>query len=116
MSQTTRTSHRTAAGASVPSNGGIVTTHPHRRPRRRRRSVRPAAERVLHLVDVDNLLGDPRQATPASTREALATYRSAAGFGRGDLAVLATNHTLAVEVGTAWPGARLLVRSGPRRR
>lgn len=63
-------------------------------------------------MDVDNLLGDPRDATPASIRGALAAYRIASGYGRCDLVVLATNHAIGVEVSTAWPGARLLVRSG----
>jgi hypothetical protein len=81
---------------------------------RRRRDHRtpPAEGRAIHLVDVDNLVGDPRVATREAIRDALAAYRIASGFRRDDLVVLATNPGLALEVGLAWPGARLLSRNG----
>lgn len=63
--------------------------------------------RTLHLVDVDNLLGDPRQATQASVDATLAAYRHAARVVPADLVVVATNPGLALEVGLAWPGALL---------
>lgn len=76
---------------------------------------RPARLRSLHLIDVDNLLGDPR--TTDQTRVSLLfdEYRHVADFQFGDLAVVATgcnaDHVLAVEL--AWPSARHARRSGP---
>jgi hypothetical protein len=69
--------------------------------------------RTLHLVDVDNLLGDPRQATPASVAATLAAYRQAAGVSHADLVVVATNPGLALDVGLAWPGPLLRAARGP---
>jgi hypothetical protein len=69
--------------------------------------------RTLHLVDVDNLLGDPRQATPASVAATLAAYRRAAGVSPTDLVVVATNPGLALHVGLAWPGPLLRAAKGP---
>ncbi len=69
--------------------------------------------RALHLVDVDNLIGDPRRAAPTLIRATLGLYRDVSGYRAGDLVVLATNHGLALEVGLAWPCVRLLARSGP---
>ena len=69
--------------------------------------------RTLHLVDVDNLLGDPRQATPASVAATLAAYRQAAGVSPADLVVVATNPGLALDVGLAWPGPLLRAARGP---
>lgn len=92
------TAHLAAAGRS-PHSGAPA--------------VRSRTGRTLHLVDVDNLLGDPRLATPASIRRTMKRYREVAAFRSGDVVVLATNHALALDVGLAWPAARLLARSGP---
>jgi len=54
--------------------------------------------RTLHLVDLENLLGDPR----ASGDAALATlhdYCTAAGWRAGDLVYVATNPHLAARIG-----------------
>ena len=69
--------------------------------------------RALHLVDVDNLLGDPRQATPASVAATLAAYRQAVRVAPADLVVVATNPGLALVVGLAWPGPLLRTARGP---
>ncbi|MGH9229073.1 MAG: hypothetical protein ACRD07_10185 [Acidimicrobiales bacterium] len=69
--------------------------------------------RTLHLVDVDNLLGDPRQATRASVGATLAAYRHAVRVAPADLVVVATNPGLALEVGLAWPGPLLRAARGP---
>jgi hypothetical protein len=58
--------------------------------------------RTAHLVDVDNLLGDPRHATRVSVGATLAAYRHAVRVVPGDLVVVAaTNPALALEVGLA---------------
>jgi len=68
--------------------------------------------RTLHLVDIENLLGDPRAAGPAIAA-AIEAYRSAMRVAPGDHVVIACNHGLAVDAGLAWPGARLRTGSGP---
>jgi hypothetical protein len=54
---------------------------------------------------------------PFQPREVLcgacAEYRAMAPVADGDLVVVATNPALLVEAGLAWPGARLLIGSGP---
>jgi len=68
--------------------------------------------RTLHLIDVENLLGDPRPG-PANVRRARDTYESHVEVGEHDLVVVACNHGCALEVGLAYTDARLVVRSGP---
>ena len=78
------------------------------------RARHPSARRSLHLVDVDNLLGDPGTVDGARIRTVLAAYRSAADFRFGDQVVVATScraqHALAVH--QAWPEARHRWRDG----
>jgi NYN domain len=68
-------------------------------------SVRP--HRTLHLIDADNLLGDPKIVDAAAISLTFAAYRAAAGFTPGDHAVIATgcNGWHVIEVELAWPGA-----------
>jgi hypothetical protein len=68
--------------------------------------------RTLHLIDVENLLGDPRPDAD-SVRRARHAYESHVVVGEHDLVVVACNHGCALEVGLAYAGARLVVRSGP---
>jgi hypothetical protein len=68
--------------------------------------------RTLHLIDVENLLGDPRPDTE-SVRRARDAYESHVAVGDCDLVVVACNHGCALEVGLAFADARLVVRSGP---
>jgi len=71
--------------------------------------------RALHLVDADNLLGDPLAISPSAIRGTFASYRRAARFAPGDHAVVAScahpNH--AFEVSAAWPGVLHRWRSRP---
>jgi hypothetical protein len=77
----------------------------------------PAAGRIrtLHLIDVDNLLGDPVTTDRRRIDLLFGDYRGVAQFVGGDHAVVATGcnagHVLAVELG--WPQARHCRRSGP---
>jgi hypothetical protein len=76
---------------------------------------RPPRPRTLHLVDVDNLLGDPTTTDPASIDLVFRDFREVAGFVDGDHVVVATGrnaeHVLAVEL--AWPTARHCRQGGP---
>lgn len=64
--------------------------------------------RSLHLIDIENLLGDPRSSEP-QVEAAVNAYRRK--FVRpGDQAVIAANPRMALAVKGAWPGA--LVRVG----
>jgi len=53
--------------------------------------------RTLHLVDLENLLGDPR-ATGAPAARALDRYFAVAGRGADDIVYVAVNPPLALEV------------------
>ncbi|MGH9169721.1 MAG: NYN domain-containing protein [Acidimicrobiales bacterium] len=68
--------------------------------------------RRLHLVDIENLVGCPRP-TLAMATACRDEYANRLRIGNDDLVVLACNHGAALEVGPAWPGCRLRVRSGP---
>ena len=71
-------------------------------------------QRALHLIDADNLIGDPRTTDQGLVEAVFEQYRDTAGFANGDLAVVATGanglHVLTVEC--AWPSARHLRRAG----
>jgi len=77
-----------------------------------RRRPRGRHRRTLHLVDVENLVGDPRAAT-AAIRATLDAYRRAIRVEPDDLVVLAANPGVALDVGLAWPGALLRTARGP---
>jgi hypothetical protein len=68
--------------------------------------------RALHLLDIENLVGDPC-ADDLSVSAAVDAYRLLADVGPEDLAVVATNGRLALASGLAWPGALLRVGRGP---
>lgn len=71
--------------------------------------------RGLHLVDADNLLGDPITVDPSAIRRTFAAYRRAARFAPGDHAVVAScaHPGHAFEVRAAWPGVLHRWRRGP---
>lgn len=66
----------------------------------------PTMTRTLHLVDADNLLGDPLTVDATAIRRTFAAYRRAARFALTDHAVVAScaNARHAFEVRAAWPG------------
>ena len=72
------------------------------------------AGRALHLVDVDNLLGDPATTDPARVHLLFDNYRRVAQFTIGDHVVVATGcnpqHVFAIEA--AWPTACHRRRAG----
>lgn len=75
----------------------------------------PAGWRTLHLVDADNLLGDPQCTDAAHIGAVFQAYRTASAFTPGDQVVVATgcnsHHALSVEL--AWPSVCHRRRSGP---
>jgi hypothetical protein len=76
------------------------------------RSVR--LHRTLHLVDADNLLGDPTTVDRRFIAATFDEYRRVARYTEGDHAVVATgvNGWHVLEVERAWPGACYRRRAG----
>jgi hypothetical protein len=68
-------------------------------------------QRVLHLIDIENLVGEPRPSRSA-VHETKAAYEEHVLVGEHDLTVVACNHGAAIAVGLAYPGCRLVLRSG----
>jgi hypothetical protein len=72
------------------------------------------ATRTLHLVDVDNLLGDPMTTDDDEIDRTLAAYRAAADYRVGDHVLVATHpggeHAFAIH--EAWPDVRHRWRKG----
>lgn len=68
--------------------------------------------RTVHLIDIENLLGEARPSR-AGASVARAAYERQTSPGPHDLLIVACNHGAAIEVGTAFTGCRLLLRSGP---
>ena len=73
------------------------------------------AGRSLHLIDADNVIGDPRTTDRRTIAAAFDAYRLAADYQLGDHVIIATGcnglHVLEVEL--AWPGVQHRRRSGP---
>jgi hypothetical protein len=68
--------------------------------------------RVLHLIDVENLLGTA-EPDPAQARDLRDRYLRLVGVGDPDLVVIASSHRALKNTGDWWPRTRYLVRSGP---
>jgi NYN domain len=73
----------------------------------------PLYGRVLHLVDVENLLGGPTFSADRAIRGRLA-YEAVVPGGIVNQVVISTSHWAAPSAWIAWPeSARRVVRSGP---
>jgi hypothetical protein len=68
--------------------------------------------RRLHLVDIENLAGDPRPSL-AQVRHALALYADRLAFGAMDQVEVASSHLTLLNAGLGWPHAHYRIRSGP---
>lgn len=73
------------------------------------------AHRTLHLIDADNLLGDPRTVDRDVIDATFAEYRRVARFIEGDLVIVATgvNGLHVLEVERAWPTVQHRRRARP---
>ena len=87
-----------------------------RNARPRQHAARRAAPPLpsLHLIDIDNLVGDPRCTDRHRIARVLALYRAAAGYREGDHAIVATgtNDRHVLETELAWAAAGHRRRSG----
>jgi hypothetical protein len=68
--------------------------------------------RRLHLVDIENLAGDPRPSL-SQVRQALGLYTGCLAFGAMDQVEVASSHLTLVNAALGWPHAHYWVRSGP---
>lgn len=68
--------------------------------------------RRLHLVDIENLTGNPRPGL-REINEALGLYTSRLGFGAMDQVEVASAHVTLLNAALGWPNAHYRVRSGP---
>jgi hypothetical protein len=72
---------------------------------------RPYPVRRLHLVDIENLVGDPRPSL-RQIRETHRRYAHALAIGALDQVEVASSHLTLVNAALGWPHARYRVRSG----
>jgi hypothetical protein len=68
--------------------------------------------RRLHLVDIENLVGDPRPSL-GQIRETHGRYADRLAIGALDQVVVASSHLTLVNAALGWPHAHYRVRSGP---
>jgi len=80
-----------------------------------RRRATSMTGRRAHLIDADNLLGDPTVTDSETIAATFERYRQVSGFQPGDQVFIAsgTNGKDVFEVESAWPNVRHLRRSGP---
>jgi NYN domain len=87
----------------------VVRGGKHYQPAAARR--RPPRRR-LHLVDVENLAGDPLPSL-AQVREVQRLYSQCLGFGAMDQVVIASSRLTLLNAALGWPRARYRARPGP---
>jgi hypothetical protein len=68
--------------------------------------------RRLHLVDIENLAGDPRPSL-SQVRQALGLYTDCLAFGAMDQVEVASSHLTLLNAALGWPHAHYRARSGP---
>lgn len=68
--------------------------------------------RRLHLIDIENLAGEPRPGL-AQVRQAQRLYADCLAFGAMDQVEIASSHLTLVNAALGWPRAHYRVRSGP---
>ena len=71
--------------------------------------------RPLHILDIDNLLGDPTATDTHVINDCLGQYRALTGYQKGDHVVVGTGcnalHVYAVQ--SCWPAVQYVRQSGP---
>jgi NYN domain len=87
-------------------------THTQTRASKTRRAA--IGPRTLHVVDIENIAGDPLP-TVFAVERIRDSYFDHVGVRAGDHVVVACNHLALLDVGVGWGlrGPRYLVRSGP---
>ena len=88
---------RTISGEKRPQRAGARNRFPARR---------------LHLVDIENLAGDPRPSL-GQIRQALVLYGYCLAFGAMDQVEVASSHLTLLNAALGWPHAHYRARSGP---
>jgi hypothetical protein len=75
------------------------------------RSKHSYPSRALHLIDIENLAGNP---VPDAIDVLLVRYRyhKRVGISANDQAIVGCNHLAFRHVGFSWPDVRYLIRSG----
>lgn len=73
---------------------------------------KPFPARRLHLVDIENLVGDPVPSL-GQVRDVRCRYARGLSIGAADQFVVASSHLAFVNAAVGWPHARYRVRSGP---
>jgi hypothetical protein len=68
--------------------------------------------RRLHLVDIENLVGDPLPSL-GQVRRARGLYEARLAFGAMDQVEVASSHLALVNAALGWPYAHYRTRSGP---
>ncbi|MGH3289416.1 MAG: hypothetical protein ACRDPD_32860 [Streptosporangiaceae bacterium] len=68
--------------------------------------------RRLHLIDIENLTGDPRPSL-SQVRQALGLYTGCLACGAMDQVEVASSHLTLLNAALGWPHAHYRVRSGP---
>ena len=68
--------------------------------------------RRLHLVDIENLVGDSLP-TLRQVRQAQALYADCLAFGAMDQVVVGSSHLTLLNAALGWPHAHYRIRSGP---
>src|SRR5579871_2461265 len=66
--------------------------------------------RRLHLVDIENLAGDPRPSL-SQVRQALGLYTDCLAFGAMDQVEVASSHLTLLNAALGWPHAHYRARS-----
>jgi len=88
---------RTISGDNGPQRAGARRRFPARR---------------LHLIDIENLTGDPLPSL-GQVRRVLGRYTDCLAFGPMDQVEVASSHLTLLNAALGWPRAHYRVRSGP---
>jgi NYN domain len=88
---------RTISGDKDPRRAGARRWFPARR---------------LHLIDIENLAGEPRPDL-TQVRQAQRLYAACLAFGAMDQVEVASSHLTLLNAALGWPHAHYRVRSGP---
>ena len=69
------------------------------------------ADRALHVIDFENLVGGPNTDL-LTALNSLESYSELSGYQEPDHVIISVNPALAVEASWFWPGAQVVTRKG----